>query len=570
MRYLQPIPKLYPMRKKYLVLPAFCLVSLSVKAQFVTSGGNTTTNDNVGIGTSAPAFKLEVAGTTPATRTIGINSMPVAYLSDKPGSIAFGNGLRFLSGAGGSGNTAVGVDAGLSLTTGYNNTVTGYKALWMATSAQSNAAFGTYALMNTTEGSFNAAFGGASLQNNTTGARNTGIGSGTLFYNTEGADNMAGGHQALMNNTMGSSNVALGAYALSGNTTGNSNMALGVSANVVSGNLSNATAIGASAVVGKSNALVLGDTTKPTRVGIGTAYPDYMLDVRASANPVRLRGLQAGSPGDYLVTADANGVLRRIPASSVSGGSVNAGQGLTFDGSTMMLGDYCGNGGGLFDEPREINMNNFDLYFNSSEIGKIYMGPAGCQSLTTRLEISASGLNAVNGFGGNLPSPSGLRFTNLTGNEPPIENMYGGVLSLDEDGDVIWVQSCCYAAKDATQYEELQAKFEKLKTEVEMLKSIMRQNAAAPAGQRDLLFQNAPNPAGNSSRIDYALASASSDAFIVVYDMNGRVMNRISLQPRAGKGSVEVHLESWAAGSYSYALFVNGQIRDTKKMQVTH
>ncbi len=124
---------------------------------------------------------------------------------------------------------------------------------------------------------------------------------------------------------------------------------------------------------------------------------------------------------------------------------VNGEQGVTSDGNnTVFLGDDCGKGGSPFKKDREINMDNLNLYFNSSEIGKLYMGIAGdCRKLDTRLEISAKGLPYVNGYDISRPSPSGLRFTDLTAKDDPIKPKYKGVLSLDEDGDVIWVESPC-------------------------------------------------------------------------------------------------------------------------------
>lgn len=486
------------MKRRFFLIQAISLASLSAHAQFVTSGGNTTTSNNVGVGTASPAFKLSVAGTTPSTRTVAINATPVFYFPVEgsngiAGSLALGNGLR-LQELWGNSNTVVGRDAGLSLEQGFTNTATGSNALRMATDGSANSAYGNYVLMNavntdseSVSSVYNAVFGYASMLYNTVGGTNSAAGALALMANTSGAVNTAGGYLAMQNNTTGYWNVALGSSALYNNTTGNFNMALGTSADVLDGNLSNAAAIGAFALVGKSNAIVLGDTTKPTQVGIGTAYPGYMLDVRASVNPVRLRGLQAGNlVSDYLVTADANGVLRRIPVSSIGGGgsSVNAGQGLTFDGGTMMLGDYCGNGGGQFEQSHEINMNNFDLYFNTNELAKIYMGPSYCQPLTTRLEITAHGLgNEINEYDVSRPSLSGLRFTDLTAKSELIENMYRGVLSLDEDGDVIWVQDCCNAAKGATQYEEVKNAADDLEAEIEMLKNMLQSQNTASADQ---------------------------------------------------------------------------------------
>ena len=106
-----------------------------------------------------------------------------------------------------------------------------------------------------------------------------------------------------MNNT-GGGNTAVGALALQGNTTGLGNTALGIGAgfptgvgffanetgsyNTFLGNNSglgaagpftNATAIGANAVVSQDNSLVLGSISTPVNVGIGTATPVTPLQV---------------------------------------------------------------------------------------------------------------------------------------------------------------------------------------------------------------------------------------------------------------------------------------------------
>lgn len=364
------------------------------------------TNGFVGIGTNAPKFKLSIDGNaTIAHQTIGINSTPVVYLplqnSSLQSSIAFGTGLRNLVPSTiinnqGSGNTAVGIAALDSLSTGIGNTAVGW---------------------------------GSQLQNQSGGA-NVSVGAHSMFALQSGSRNIALGFWALNTVISGWDNIGIGAFT----TTIGPNAAT----------LTNAVAIGYNAKVGKSNAISLGDTTKPTFVGMGTAYPDYQLDVRAAANPARLRGLQTGSPGDYIVTATSDGVLRQIPASSI-GGTVNADQGLTTDGSnTVFLGDDCSKGGGKFKRDREINMDNLNLYFNSSEIGKLYMGMAGdCRKLDTRLEISAKGLPYINDYDITRPSPSGLRFTDLTAKDEPVKPKYKGLLSLDDDGDVIWVESPC-------------------------------------------------------------------------------------------------------------------------------
>jgi hypothetical protein len=194
-------------------------------------------------------------------------------------------------------NTAIGISALQSNTTGVANVASGFKALFHNTSGEQNTANGAGALASNTGGSFNTASGidalssnisgsantasgGAALTNNTTGNNNTASGYGALGINTTGNNNTASGVgalqgtspgstgdnntasgvNALRNNTTSNNNTASGAFALQNNTTGNSNTAIGVSANVGAGNLTNATAIGAGAVVDDSNKIRLGNT----------------------------------------------------------------------------------------------------------------------------------------------------------------------------------------------------------------------------------------------------------------------------------------------------------------------
>src|SRR5207245_4547563 len=108
--------------------------------------------------------------------------------------------------------------------------------------------------------------------------------------NTLGNQNTASGVNALFNNTTGANNIASGYHAGFANTTGQGNTFLGYLADAGSATLTNATAIGANAVVGESNALVLAringvnGATASVNVGIGTATPAQMLDVAGNIN----------------------------------------------------------------------------------------------------------------------------------------------------------------------------------------------------------------------------------------------------------------------------------------------
>jgi hypothetical protein len=210
----------------------------------------------------------------------------------------------------GSGNTAIGLNAGNLTMSGTENTITGANALHLNTSGNwntstgfnallsnatgnGNTADGHNALLNNTTGRYNAAFGKDALYSNTVGDSNTACGFQALFYNTDGTCNSAFGFQALLfntadfntadgylallnnttgfqntasgwaalrNNVAGTGNTAYGANALAANVNGGGNTAIGIYADVSSGSLSNATAIGSGALVDASNKIRLGNS----------------------------------------------------------------------------------------------------------------------------------------------------------------------------------------------------------------------------------------------------------------------------------------------------------------------
>ena len=227
---------------------------------------------NVGIGTNSPEVKVEVygAGTISTSWTNGDAGGAALYLRDSGG--AGGNGGQILFGANqgsfagikgllingtgpaghllfqtrgtsgdilermritstgilqvnsdalingvtvgkGSGNintnTAVGLNALDSNTTGVANTSVGQSSLYTNSTGNYNTALGWYAL-NLSAGSGNTAVGQASLQNNT-GNSNTAVGQGSLNLST-GSGNTAVGSSSGNAITTGSNNVIIGSY----------------------------------------------------------------------------------------------------------------------------------------------------------------------------------------------------------------------------------------------------------------------------------------------------------------------------------------------------------------------
>ncbi len=223
----------------------------------------------------------------------------------------------------GDSNSAFGYQTLSANTWGAGNSAFGFQSLKANTSGSSNNAFGRYSLMKNVAGGSNEAFGTWTLFNNTTGGGNTAIGDESLYYNMWGPGNTAIGANTLVQTnpssssaTDGSYNTALGYEAGNGNYTGSKNTFIGYYAvpGNSRGNLTNATAIGANAVVSQSNSLVLGATQDEngnplqTNVGIGTSTPQKPLDV-AGGGGIRLSLTDNASGNNELYFQD-NGQIR--------------------------------------------------------------------------------------------------------------------------------------------------------------------------------------------------------------------------------------------------------------------
>ena len=264
----------------------------------------------------------------PTTESSGMIKQGVNRIIHTMGTDNFFAGLNAGNGMTmpGSGNTGIGQSALFNNSTGSNNTACGVWSLLDNTSGSYNSAYGAHtlevnsgnyntatgssALSRNSSGSYNVANGFEALLYNTVGVFNTANGASALSINSTGINNTADGYQSLQKNTTGGQNTASGSLALQNNTTGQFNVAMGYAAGVTAstGNanttgsnntflgansgpgtptqLTNATAIGANAIVNASNSLVLG--ANAVKVGIGTTTPDATLD---AANIIRVLGL---------------------------------------------------------------------------------------------------------------------------------------------------------------------------------------------------------------------------------------------------------------------------------------
>ncbi|MDB5266126.1 MAG: hypothetical protein JWM39_839 [Parcubacteria group bacterium] len=314
----------------------------------LTSTGSTylaTTGGNVGVGTAAPAFKLDVAGPINTDIFSGYyqGGKLLAYASSTNDDTIFGlgsGGQNATTSAAIKSLTAFGFNALAANTTGNVNNAFGANALAANTTGGGNNAFGANTLTVNISGSLNDAFGNGVLIRNTTGSGNNAIGSGVLSNNTTGSNNNAIGSLTLVGNTTGSNNNAIGNLALNGNT-GNSNSALGDQAGSVttagSQNLflgAQSNTIGAGYISTGSNNIGIGyntlfpSATASNQLNIGNfIYGTIAATSSAStfsAPGTGLLGIGSSTPGSLLSIGNTNGINFSTATSTFSStGGIN-------------------------------------------------------------------------------------------------------------------------------------------------------------------------------------------------------------------------------------------------------
>ncbi|HXM36419.1 MAG TPA: hypothetical protein VN920_14595 [Pyrinomonadaceae bacterium] len=196
--------------------------------------------------------------------------------------VGFGAGASFTGQV--DGNTFVGTVAGFSDTNGGFNSFFGYQAGSQNTTGGENSFFGFNSGTANVNGFANSSFGYQSGSANASGRNNSFFGHNTGFVSNADNNSFFGGEAGLTNRT------------------GTSNTLVGANTDVSADNLTNATALGANAVVSQSNSLVLGSNAS---VGIGTSTPKAKLDVTGGNILVR-------SPGQGIILKSPDGATCRV------------------------------------------------------------------------------------------------------------------------------------------------------------------------------------------------------------------------------------------------------------------
>ncbi|HZU25397.1 MAG TPA: hypothetical protein VFA04_07735 [Bryobacteraceae bacterium] len=381
-------------------------------------------NGNVGIGTTAPAAKLEVNGTAKFDGLITFapgQTFPGGSSGGTVFSVGSGTGLTGgpITGSGtlsidtsvvpqlGASNTFTTgqtIDGALDLETADAIHINGFPALQIPL-GHSDVFVGTETDESQTGTVSNSALGHAALSHLTgtspTANANTAVGNQALENVTDGGFNTGVGNQALSTLSTGGENAAVGAYA--GNTivAGNYNTFLGASADAT-GDFTNATAIGYNAKVGANDSFVLGgsytdsnNTVHHTYVGIGTSTPSYPLTVQGTGtgtqNLVGFNDSTGTTIFDVSLNASSNGTMLSFDETNVTTGRISILPGghvgidgapdtshaLTVNGDVLVNGALQVTGVKNFriDDPLDpVHKQLFHASIESSEMKNLYDG----------------------------------------------------------------------------------------------------------------------------------------------------------------------------------------------------
>ena len=80
------------------------------------------------------------------------------------------------------------------------------------------------------------------------------------------------------------------------------------------------------------------------------------------------------------------------------------------------------------------------------------------------------------------------------------------------------------------------------------------------------LNQNIPNPFNSSTEIAYSIPAGVENAVMNIYNINGTLIKRISLDNSLTSGSVKISSSEVPKGVLVYTLTTNGKIIDQKRM----
>lgn len=194
----------------------------------------------------------------------------------------------------------------------------------------------------------------------------------------------------------------------------------------------------------------------------------------------------------------------------------------------------------------------------------------GTKNISTLFHINcapASGTEWIEDLG--LSGRSSIRFENLQ------ETDRGYSLVVNDEGYLFRtrIEAGSNARINNTAIKELQEKNDLLQQQINELKTqlaeLMKVNKqfATLNGNENKLMQNSPNPFNTVTKIEYVVTSEANN-YITVSNLEGKPIKTVKLTGK-GKGIVELSAGTLSSGTYTYSLYANGNLVDTKLMVIS-
>jgi hypothetical protein len=375
-----------------------------------------------------------------------------------------------------------------------------------------NAVFGLSSMLFNTGGSANATIGRYGLNMNVNGSANSACGYAALYQN-DAWGNSAVGAKCLAGNMTGYENSAIGIGALNTNIMGNDNSGLGSFCNVAAPNFSNATAVGANAIVNNFDRVWLGDAIADVWTNVGYFVSDGRF--KRNVDATKVKGL------DFIK------LLRPVVYNF-------DGQGFT-DYVTKNMPDSL---------RKRYLARDFSKRYNVVQTGFIAQ------------EVETAAQKAGYNFSG-LHTPDGSTDTYGLSYYQFVVPL---VKAVQEQQQMIDEQKA-FNASLLQQIAEQQKAIEALSG-----KSTTGVNTLAPNGNYGM-SQNEPNPFTLETTVKYTLPEKAANAYMAVYDLSGKQITTFAITER-GSSSIVLNSDKLASGIYIYSIIADGKVIDSKRMIV--
>jgi trimeric autotransporter adhesin len=479
---------------------------------------------------------------------------------------------------------SAGYSAGSSITMGTKNTLIGFKAGQKTTTGSENTFLGRGAGLNNKKGSHNIFLGVDAGYNNIEGSGNIFLGNEAgRFSETSGAIFI--GHGAGWSHKSGWDNIFIGNSAGSGVEEGYHNIFIGQETGyqLSSGedNILMGWESGYFMTEGDRN-LMIGTMTGRVNNGSDNTFLGFFAGAHISkGNENTFVGAHAGGFGNKSTAIGYRAVAEAENSTAIGYRAVVTASNALVLGSVKGVNHAEANtnvGIGIIAPKYQLHLSTNSAAKPGSSAWKV----ASDKRLKQDIAGFTDGLEVINQI-----KPIKYRYNGKAG--LPQDKEYIGVVAQEiQEVAPYMVNTFTYQDTTGTEEEyldfdataltyllinaikEQQQKITELENKLNALEQNSKSSSSNPSSvmlghSNSRLEQNVPNPYTSSTEIGYRVPENAHSAFIKVYGIGGK---QIEIFDISGQSEGKVILSSGAIpmGTYVYQLWVDGQLKDSKKL----